>query len=84
MNEVVTIWDSPDTMLEQPSVGESQASGRAQAVRTCEESLRVHKLSLDSRIGKMVVVQFNVYPWLIEFVTLVINNIWLARMVVLR
>ena len=29
-------------------------------------------------------VQYNFFQWLIEFVTIVIKNIWLARMVVLR
>ena len=60
---------------------------QAVGLRECElfeESLLVHKLSLESRIGEKILVQYNVFPWLIEFVTTVINNIWLARMVVLR
>ena len=64
-----TLWDSPGIIFGQPSVGESQASGRAQGVRTFfEESLRVHKLSLESRIGEKTLIQCKVLPWLIEFV----------------
>ena len=66
-----------------PLVNHRQAVGLRER-ELFEESLLVHNLSLESRIGEKILVQYNVFTWLIEFVTTVINNIWLARMVVLR
>ena len=52
-------------------------------MRTFEELLPVHNLALESQTGEKISVQYNAVPWLLEFVTLVVNNIWLARIFVL-
>ena len=70
------------------AAGESQANCRAErVVRTFEELLRVHKLArtfeelrsvhklaLESRIGEKISVQHNLFLFLIDFVTTVINQ----------
>lgn len=75
LEEVAKLRGAAGTVLEHSPVGESQANGRAErAVRTFEEILRVHKLALEGRIGENISVQHSVFPWLIEFVAVVINK----------
>ena len=75
LREVATRSGALGTILEHLPLDESQANGRAErAVITFEELLRVRKLSLECRFGAKVSVQHNVFPWLIDFVTTVINQ----------
>ena len=80
---MATPGGSLGNFFEQLSVAESQASRSEGAVRTFEELLPVHNFALESQTGEKISVQYNAVPWLLEFVTLVVNNIWLARMFVL-
>ena len=55
-------------MLEASPVGDSKSNGVAErAIQSTEMLIRVHKLSIETRINEMLSVRHLLFAWLVEF-----------------
>ena len=75
LKEVADLREAP-RVIEQAPVGDSQANGAAErAVRSVEEIVRVHKLALEKKVGKLLPVGLPIFAWLVEFCVDVLNKV---------
>ena len=54
-------------MLEASPVGDSKSNGVAESIQSMEKRIRVHKLSIETRINEKLSVRHPLFAWLVEF-----------------
>ena len=68
LKEIAKLRGPRRTMLEASPVGDSKSNGVAErAIQSMEKLVRVHKLSIETRINEKLSVRHPLFAWLMEF-----------------